>query len=83
MFGIQKSAKKFVDKFLEFLVARIDFIMKLVVLQPKVQSDFIEICICLKIQIETATKSLAQILAPREGCCLWENVIWAKKSICT
>ena len=55
--------------------------MKLVVLQLKFQIDFIEIFICAKIQIETATKSLAQILAPREGCCLWENNICVKKKI--
>ena len=53
--------------------------MKLVVLQPKVQINFIEIFICAKNKIETAIKSLAQILAPREGCCLWEYVICAKK----
>ena len=53
--------------------------MKLVVLQPKVQIDFIEFFIWAKIQIETETKSLAQILAPREGCYVWENVICAKK----
>ena len=27
-----------------------------------------------KILIKTATKTLAQILATKEGCCLWENV---------
>ena len=76
---IKKLWNCFLDKFFEFFVAKIYFIMKLVVLQPKVQINFIEIFICAKIKIETAIKSLAQILAPREGCCLWEYVICAKK----